>query len=53
MNSMGFRVTIHSKGYGIDSMSIYLDYVILWPDDGYFTAEICCLEVNYSVLTNC
>jgi len=23
--------------------SMYLDYVLLWPDDGCFTAETCCL----------
>ena len=26
--------------------TVYLDYVLLWPDDGYFTAETCCLEVQ-------
>jgi len=25
---------------------MYLDYVLLWPDDGCFTAETCRLEVN-------
>ena len=33
--------------------SLYLDYVLLWPDGGCLTAKTCCLEVNYSVLTNC
>jgi len=28
---------------------MYLDYVLLWPDDGCFTAETFRLEVNYSV----
>jgi len=28
---------------------MYLDYVLRWPDDGYVTAETCCLEVNYRV----
>ena len=27
---------------------MYLDCVLLWPDDGCFTVEICRLEVNYS-----
>jgi len=24
-----------------------LGFVLRWPDDGYVTAERCCLEVNY------
>jgi len=30
--------------------SMYLDCVLLWPDDGCITAETCRLEVNYRVL---
>jgi hypothetical protein len=29
--------------------SMYLDYALLWPDDGCNTAETCCLEVNYII----
>jgi hypothetical protein len=32
---------------------MYLDYVLLWPDDGCFTAETCWLEVNCKVLPYC
>jgi len=31
---------------------MYLYCVLLWPDDGCFTAETCCLEVNYKILSN-
>jgi hypothetical protein len=31
---------------------MYLDYVLLRPDDGCFTAETCCLEVIYKILLN-
>jgi hypothetical protein len=33
--------------------SVYLDYVLLWPDDGSFTAETFCLEVNCKILSYC
>jgi len=33
------------------TLSMYLDCVLLWPDDGCFTAETCHLEVNYKVLS--
>ena len=33
-------------------VAMYLDHVLLWPDDGCFTAETSCLEVNYKILTN-
>jgi len=29
---------------------MYLDYVLLWPDNGCITAETCCLEVKYRVI---
>jgi len=29
------------------TLSMYLDCVLFWPDDGCFTAETCRLEVNY------
>jgi len=32
------------------TLSVYLDYVLIWPGDGYITAETCCLEVNYTVI---
>jgi len=31
------------------TLSMNLDYVPLWPDDGCIAAETCCLEVNYRV----
>jgi hypothetical protein len=31
------------------TLSMYLDYVLLWPDYGCITAETCCLEVKYRV----
>jgi hypothetical protein len=30
---------------------MYLDCVLLWPDDGCFTAKTCCLEFNCKVLS--
>jgi len=33
--------------------SMYLDYVLLWPDDGCFTAETCCIDDNYKIFSNC
>jgi len=32
------------------TLSMYLYCILLWPDDGGFTAETCRLEVNYKVL---
>ena len=31
------------------TLSVYLDYVLLWPDDGCITAETCWLEINHRV----
>jgi len=33
------------------TLSVYLDCVLLWPDDGCVTAETCRLEGNYKVLS--
>ena len=30
------------------TLSVYLDYVLRWPNDGCVTAETCCL--GYSLL---
>ena len=34
------------------TLSLYLDYVLLWPNDGQVAVETCCLDVNYRVLYN-
>jgi len=39
--------------YALCHLSMYLDYVLIWPDDGCITAEKCCLEVNHRILFNC
>ena len=33
--------------------SMYLDYVLLWPDDGCVAAKTCCLKYNHRILSNC
>jgi len=32
------------------TLSMYLDYVLFWPDDGFVAAETCCPDDNYRVL---
>ena len=35
------------------TLSIHLDRVLLWPDDGCFTVETCCLKVNDKLMSIC